>query len=136
MITKTIKKSSLKNSATLKENNISFKESDILKHINIEESKDLDLKKNEDEKKNVNKNEDEDEVEEEDDDEYDRNILNVNEKTFEKVKEETLKLIDESKYDVAIKNLNEYLSYIDRTKESNNSNLVVIIPFFFFTLFI
>lgn len=130
---KTIKKSSLKNSTPLQKKDISLKESDILKHINIEESKDLDLKKKDDEKKDLNGNEDEDEDEE---DEYDRNILNVNEKNFEKIKEETLKLIDESKYDVAIKNLNEYLSYIDRTKDSNNSNFVVMITVFLCSLFI
>lgn len=133
---KTIKKSSLKNSTPLQKKDVSLKESDILKHINIEESKDLDLKKKDDEKKDLNGNEDKEEEDEEEEDEYDRNILNVNEKNFEKIKEETLKLIDESKYDVAIKNLNEYLSYIDRTKDSNNSNFVVIVAVFLCTLFI
>lgn len=87
--------------------------------------KSLDLegkpRKNVEEEKNVN-----DEEEEEEEEDFDKNVLNPNEKNFEKVKEETLKLMSDSKYDTAIKNLNEYLSYIDRTKDKSNSNLVVI----------
>lgn len=78
-------------------------------------------RKSVEEGKNIN-----DEEEEEEEEDFDKNVLNPNEKNFEKVKEETLKLMSDSKYDTAIKNLNEYLSYIDRTKDKSNSNFVVI----------